>query len=302
MKLNLQARIATLLLLLFAPPCLGQQYSLRPERWVPLEVGNYWHYTNEGGEGVFIVSEWIIKTVQDTLVGGKRWTRLEAVHCVYGPECPSGVSIWLSFSEDHYLLRRSPFNSRPDTVLATHPRSVFVANVPIDTLFAGGSPVYVSIVKNEDGQEGDSTHLRLNVERDVFFGGTFVYNIGNAGGLIGAVVNGIEYGNTEQIRSLVLPVERIPPVTGDLMVLAYPNPFVTAVTITLESHQTGEHHLAVYDELGREVWTTTQWLTAGQERQLTWGVYQQSQGAGVYFVQIIDARGRAHVTPVVQVR
>lgn len=185
-------------------PAAGQEYDLEPENWFPLEVGNNWHYTNEGGEGVGPwINEWVVESIRDTVVEGQRWTLLSAVHCVKqtGPSCPSGELGWYRFSADDYLLARDSFGAAAaDTVLKTQPSSVFSVNVPRDSLYSEFMGDSVAVRITTEDSRPDSTHFQLHVDGNIFFEGRYVYNVGNATRLIGAIVNGVEYGETDAIE------------------------------------------------------------------------------------------------------
>lgn len=158
-------------ILSFTPPLAMAQYepplNLEPFRWFPLELGNYWHYTDRGGEGVTIETQWVVTTDKDTLVEGKHWTRFRNIYCE-GPQCAWEI-LWYRLTSDAYLLIDTGSFSRVDTLWNTRPKSIFAVNVRRDTLYRSldGFPVFVEIWDNPIGSEADSSFLTLDVKAGI---------------------------------------------------------------------------------------------------------------------------------------
>lgn len=279
--------------LLLVCPAAAQEYPLVPQNWFPLETGSYWHYTSEGGEGVIIDSEWIEAAVRDSVVEGVRWTLIETVRCLFGPDCPESIRFWYSFSDDSHLLRRyRDLSAETDTVLPTVPIPVFRVRFSPDTLYSWEAtseyPVVVQIEQNAVGNEQDSTHLVMHAYANIFYGWSFVYNIGPAVGLLGALVRGVDYGDTGDIRSVLLSTE--PPQSAiDFHLIPYPNPFSSVLSVALSGHQPGWHKMTIYDLTGRLLHTEGFWASGTQRQLVTWDAKNVSSGA--YYIRIENGIG-----------
>ena len=266
----------------------AQPYDLKPENWFPLDVGSYWHYQYENQGWV---TDALQKADQDSVIDGQRWTRIKTVYCNIPVACSTEVQVWYSFTEDHYLLASSttPDRATADTMLATQPRSVFAANLPRDTLYSARvtDPVSVTLQENSVGHAADSTNLTLFVtaKDDIFFTEGFVYKIGRAFNLIGAIVGNLRYGNTSLITSVALPLETptnrsIPSLTVDV----FPNPAREMPMIRLQASEEGLYQVAIYNVLGQRVFEDEQRLIPQAWWQPKWQTARPPDG--VYFIQI----------------
>lgn len=271
--------------LLLQTTAVGQTFDLDARRWFPLELGNYWHYSDR--EFTTLPSDAIMMTKSDTLVNRGKWVQLVTVDC-RGPSCP-GRPGWYHFTDDYYLLVADfPEDfARADTVLPMQPKSIFAVDVEQDTLWTSQTddPVVVSLQINDVGNEADSTHLTLSYHANFFFNGEFIYKIGDAHLLIGAIVNGIRFGDTSEIER-ELPVE-VPDALGDpdgFQIDVYPTPFTTRTNIVVSAGRLGAYEMDIYDMLGRHIYRTQKQLLPGQQWQQTWTAAGLS--SGVYFVYV----------------
>ncbi|HMB90889.1 MAG TPA: T9SS type A sorting domain-containing protein [Rhodothermales bacterium] len=264
----------------------AQPYDLKPENWFPLDLGSYWHYKYEDGFG--FSDTVVIHAEKDTLVDGHRWVQQKRVYCA-GPTCFGESKIWYRFTEDHYLLQ-SPtlrYFAAPDTVLATQPQSIFAASTPEDTLqtWRFEESVLVTIEENAQGNRADSTDFLLLARANYLFTGSFIYKIGLANSLVGAVVGGLRYGDTSLITSVALPVEA--PVNRSstpLTVDVFPNPAREMPTIHLHASEQGFYQIAIYNVLGQRVFEEEQRLIPQAWWQPKWQTARSPDG--VYFIQI----------------
>ncbi len=264
----------------------GQVPQFNPQRWFPLELGNYWHYLSEDGFGN--TTDVILATTRDTVVGMARWTEIDTAYCGVGPFCPK-PPLWYHFTTDHYLL----LNTKPDlvsadTVLITTPHSVFLVTAWTDTLKTRRAfdPVVVELLDNPDGQPEDSTNFLLSIYADVLFEGQYIYQIGKGEGLVGALVNGREYADTGLIRNVVLTQSAPRPSFDEASVDVYPNPsHGNRTSIVVQSGETGLYQIDVYDTLGRYLFRSMQLMPTDQR----WNVEieeRSSMTSGVYFIRL----------------
>jgi hypothetical protein len=264
----------------------GEQIPrVNSQQWFPLELGNYWHYRSEAGG---FTTDFILATKRDTVVETAKWTEIDTVYCGIGPHCPD-LPLWYHFAEDHYLL----LNTRPDlvsadTVLITTPHSVFLVMAWTDTLrtWLTSDPVVVELLDNPDGQPEDSTNFLLSIYANVLFEGQYIYKIGKAEGLVGALVNGREYADTGLIRNVVLTHSVPRPGFDKATVDVYPNPSRGARTsIVVQSGEAGLYQIDVYDTLGRYLFVSTQLMPTDQR----WNVNVEERSrmtSGVYFIRL----------------
>ncbi len=228
--------------------------ELDPSEWFPLDIGSYWHYEHENQ---VLRTNVILHAARDSLSQGVRWVQISVVHCEPEPNCPPKAGRWYSRGQGGYVLFTSGENpefAAPDTLLPTSPRSVFDAQLPVDTLESSRTPfpVIVRLVSNPAGAEADSTNLRLEVDGGIiFFSDAFVYRVGRATDLVGAILPELEYGDTSFLRSLALEAVslRWPSKEGQTV---YPNPSYGTFTLSLYAPTTNLV-VTIYDLQGREV-------------------------------------------------
>lgn len=267
----------------------AQTYDLKAENWFPLEVGSYWHYEFSDG-GVFV--DTVVRHAEkDTLVNGQRWVKIAQVYCA-GPNCISGTSgeSWYRFTDDHYLLQEGGDLdvANADTVLATSPHSIFSVNVASDTLETrrAEEPMIVSIENNEMGNEADSTHLLLFARVNFTLSGTFIYKIGPAQSLVGAVVGDLNYGDTSLITSVALPIEDEPASPHAQSKLdIYPNPFHQKVSLRFQSQHAGLYAMSIYDVLGKRIHTIQKPLRSNEVWLAEW-VIDVALPSSIYFIEV----------------
>ncbi|MEM1094955.1 MAG: T9SS type A sorting domain-containing protein [Bacteroidota bacterium] len=252
-----------LLLLLVPLGVQAQDYSdLDPSRWFPLELGNYWYYEYE--QPPEFVQE--VRTIdRDTLIDGRRWAALTTTYCnvEFRTSCAVGLRSWYSFTEDFYLLRAAVglgpdrILENVDTVYASSPVSAFNATLPRDTLslwWRPNEPLMVDLRENAQGSAADTTQLELFMY-PLFFGGfaRYVYNIGPSSALVGALINGREWGDVSDLRRLIALPNEPPESLPEARLAVYPNPargrFTVALTLPSAEHVSFE----VVNVLGQTV-------------------------------------------------
>lgn len=269
----------------------AQTYDLNPQSWFPLEVGSYWHYFLDQGTGLDV--HVVRKADRDTVVAGQRWVRIRNVHCSRTTNCSTETIIWYHYTPDNYLLLTAdpePNIAFADTLLPTHPRSFFSVDTSQEILesYRVESPVTVLIEEVDSGNEADSTNLQLRVaaSNNIFFRDHFIYNIGRAEDLIGAIVGDVSYGDTTLITSVALSSEN--PAHANVFNLhLFPNPMPAhgSASVQLTVPKSGHYKLMLYDLLGRLLHQTERWLLIQEE----WSVELLNEGSyasGVYFISL----------------
>ncbi|HMB89359.1 MAG TPA: T9SS type A sorting domain-containing protein, partial [Rhodothermales bacterium] len=149
-------------------------------------------------------------------------------------------------------------------------------------------PVTVSLEVNNEGNETDSTNFELFVtaKGDVFFTERFIYRIGPATRLVGAVVGDLSYGDTSLINSVALSIESKPAAQNAQAELdLYPNPFHRQAIIRFQPQQAGRYALSIYDVLGRHIRTMQKPLAASEIWNLTWSL-DRPLPSSIYFIEV----------------
>jgi len=269
---------ALLLVCLLTTSARAQQaYDLVPEKWYPLERGNAWYYEDVENCGLWMTYGWINRVVADTVVNNRRWARIQTVWVSQSLPCPPGDDAWWSFTPDHFLVRTIGSGHTPsgrlDTLHKTQ-RSVFTANREYEELpkrdrydcpisraftFATVQPFYdqrLPISTNTQGNAQDSTNFSLVINNDghasdYMCDGYYIYKIGSAQALKGAIVNGIRWGEANLIEQ-ALPTDDIRP-NEAFDVLLSPNPSRGRLNLRINAAARGNYSLRLYDLTGRVV-------------------------------------------------
>ena len=217
-----------------ACPSLAQYESLNPKSWFPLQEGNAWAYATD-------FDTWIYVSTRDTVAYGMTWRLFDEVEC-FGPSC--GIvsrDRWYAFDANDYLVRSTTL-ARIDTVIYSSPTSIFRTAVPIDTVLNVRCPAdyewtgSVTITENGPGARIDSTNLVLAASDPIIYcdRGRFAYKIGYLGAnepiLTGAIVNGREWGEVEDLRR-VLGVDANPSAASGIHLSIYPQPIRTMANL-----------------------------------------------------------------------
>ncbi|MEM1094956.1 MAG: T9SS type A sorting domain-containing protein [Bacteroidota bacterium] len=287
-----------LVLLLVPLGVQAQDYSdLDPTRWFPLELGNYWYF--EYDEPPEFVQE-VRTTDRDTLIDGQRWTAQTTVYCnfEFGTSCTVGLRSWFRFTEDFYLLRAGVglgpdrILERADTLLATSPISMFATTAPVDTLalwWRPDEPLIVARFEIAQGRAADSTNIALGAG-PLFMPimSEFVYNIGPSKHLVGALVNGLEWGDVSELRRLIAlpnePQDALPEVRLEV----YPNPVRDRFTVTLTLPSAEPVSFEVINVLGQTVARYGPvWSMSGTTHH-PW-MLPPSLAAGAYVLHVVSA-------------
>ena len=249
---------------------LSAQYeSLNPRSWFPLEAGNAWSYQLD------LFDKWTVVSTIDTNVIDLSWRKFQVVECA-GPDCPR-KDYWQALSADDYPLRTDDF-VRIDTLVRSRPKSVFRTTVANDTMVTVWCPSgwdgEVGIHEEGPGTAEDSTNLVLVVQPSNIFcdGGTFVYRIGYSGfqqlRLIGAIVNGLEWGNAEPLRRLLsAETETIP--SHPISLEAYPNPAHGRLTVEMLVSKSGVYDLTIEALTGQTIVYEQVFMVAGLRNSMT---------------------------------
>jgi hypothetical protein len=135
------------------------------------------------------------------------------------------------------------------------------------------------------------TYVGLIILAHVFFSGSFIYNIGRANGLIGAVVKGVEYGDTRMIQSFALPLVRNPRLPRSPELNVYPNPFESIMISEIVASSSGTYLVSMYDSMGRRLYRTSERLLAGQRACFEWDPSESGLSSGMVLVQVIGPHG-----------
>lgn len=256
--------LATVLLLLSSSSSWGQGV---PQRWFPLDVNSYWHYLDPGDP---FQNDRVVSATMDTTISGGIWTEVETLYCKFEANCRTGSRTWYQFSNDNYLLAIShPSQQIPDTLYTTHPVSVFASESPGRTDLMSrqfGQQVEVEI-SLEGEVNSDSTHFVLNILADgnFFLERRFVYNIGEINNLVGAIVNGVRYGDTSLIESVSLNKDVYFEDNNLLSVSLFPNPNDGRFSLIVNSNHDQEGVVSIYDPVGRLVVRRSLWLPFGND-------------------------------------
>jgi len=131
-----------------------------------------------------------------------------------------------------------------------------------------------------------------NIRADGF---GLIYSVGfeSAGeiNLIGAVINGIYYGDTTLVS--VKDNKNFLPLSIKLY-QNYPNPFNPSTTISFELSERSNISLVIYDVLGREIYKLidNKQISAGSHYAVWNGVHQNGNKAasGIYFYRLVTNR------------
>lgn len=310
-------RTLTLMLLSFAlmQPTSAQTNTglptFNPSHWVPLDVGNQWHYTytHEG-----VAYESVEQVVGDTLVGSQRWARIQTVWSSTGQPFSSKAVGWFTYTPDQHVVsvRERPRGSLAqmtlDTFYVARPQSVFLTHTTrAQTMkMCGGVSRAVRVTTTDDpaiqayvrdrGSVVDSTVFALVVGTGGSGGeaacqGTFVYRVGPANGLVGAIVGGRRWGDVRLLESLdreTVEVDREAFVDSGLRV--YPSPASNRVQVRLDGPA---GRVAIYNALGQRMAEVEAGAGEAVTVPLDWP-------AGVYFARV-DGSGAVQ-TFVVQPR
>ncbi|MEM8485569.1 MAG: T9SS type A sorting domain-containing protein [Bacteroidota bacterium] len=234
---------------------IQEEHSVNPESWFPLEVGNYWHYQYDIGGG-FLVDD-IKQATKDTLIDNLSWVAIQNVECDPAPQfCPSH-EFWYRFTDDHYLTRSiKPGVAKIDTIAATYPESIFLDTITHkrDTLqyALGQGNIVINVIENPNGNPQDSTHWQITAQNtpNELLIWKYIYKIGEANGLIGAIVGNLVYGNVTRIDEIIrVSIDQEPAHKPQLLLNAYPNPVSSALVV--QTSMPGV--IEVFDALGRQI-------------------------------------------------
>jgi len=286
-----------LFLLLVPLGVQAQDYSdLDPTRWLPLELGNYWYYEYE--QPPEFVQE--VRTIdRDTLIDGRRWAALTTTYCnvEFRTSCAVGLRNWYSFTEDFYLLRAAVglgpdrILENVDTLYASSPVSVFNTTLPRDTLslwWRPNEPLIVDLRENAQGSVADTTQLELFMY-PLFFGAfdRYVYNIGPSSALVGALINGREWGDVSELRRLIaLPNEQ--PEVSEAQITVYPNPVRDRFTVALTLPSAEQVSFEMINVLGQTVARYGPVWSSGGTSHHPW-MLPPSLAAGAYVLHVVSA-------------
>lgn len=295
-KMNLGCVIlSSIFLHTFSPISLAQDVHFEPQGWFPLVVGSYWHYELEAGGVRFDIVQ---KATQDTLLTDQRWVAIKDYKCFPDQFCRDIVE-WYHFTEDDYLLRSVDTPALDaDTLFVTYPESFFRTVVPSEIQPEVPVAIYstplverdvsVSFTTNSIGSEQDSTNLLMYATADghIAFDELFVYKIGRFRNLMGAIVDGIEFGNTDLITEVVRVGIEMPTEVFDVLKI-YPDPLRANGTIQIETARSGKFRLRLYNLLGQLILTEKGSLSGGENLQVN---LHSITSSGTYFL-IVDMDG-----------
>jgi hypothetical protein len=110
--------------------------------------------------------------------------------------------------------------------------------------------------------------------------------------IYGAIVNGLEYGDTSLIKAYMLPVEDLPDhEQTHWSVDVYPNPFATTTNIVIQSTRFGGSvAIKVYNTLGQQVYDADEYLLSGEQRIHAWPGQDNHPPPGLYVIRLSDGR------------
>ncbi len=78
-----------------------------------------------------------------------------------------------------------------------------------------------------------------------------------------------------------------PALPNDLSLSAYPNPFNSAVTLSVTVPQSGNYHVTLFDDLGREIWNRALFVPSSTVQRLDFS----GRAAGAYYARLSGASG-----------
>jgi hypothetical protein len=288
-----------LLVLVTATATRAQYEDLVPLMWVPLQIGNVWHY-NFAGEIEMSIS--IISG--DTLVNDQVWYRLDEIRCAPTP-C---ITHWLHYDDEFRLVSASspnfPDSSRYDYYHLRNGKSVFLTQTAYDTTGTGCSAIYPLYPDNPDPranlvlQFSDLEELCKNPDDlsgnsiTSFYDSKYLYGIGQYYALVGAIIDGEEWGDTFHIRRAVSIGDEAPGTSDKPQVIRlynYPNPFNPSTTIVYELDRTFRVNLSILDINGRLVQQVPQGVRNSGRH--TWQFNAAGLASGVYTVRLTTGEG-----------
>lgn len=312
-------------------PSYGQERpaaapQLQPEHWFPLTLGSTWHYVNRRVDG--IAEQWINRVTGDTVVQGHTWFKVQTIW--NGEHQPTQFSedIWYRVTTDHYVTYvknrvngLSGFDAgKVDTLIKSEPYSILKARNWSDTddlTICGAPPEYsfyyvtddysnsndiMTHSVNEHGSKSDSTNYALLINRyegaelNTLCSWSFIYNIGLATNLFGAVVGGIEWGNTSTIKTLVARAPDEQPSAPELAITAsYPNPVGDHLTLAVSTNA-ALGRVEAYDMLGRLL---MQQEVSGASGPQTVTLDVSALPTGFYLARLVTAGGESRARPFV---
>lgn len=237
----------------------------------PLHVGNFWKYRSWSSTST--ITNIFAKTViKDTTINGKIYKQVLNLGLNYTPG-----SISYQRMDSNIVYEFNPQTSK-DSILF-----VFSACVG-DTIFATNFSVWRLDNKSE-------TILHYFMYPDVvFYSKDFSRGIGYTGGtielggtnLVGAVINGVVYGDTTLTG---IEKEKAGVITDYKLFQNYPNPFNPTTTIKYQIVNPSFVTLKIYDVLGKEIGTlVNQYQNAGRYN-VTFNANGLSSGIYIYVLK-----------------
>lgn len=299
--------------LVVSPNAQAQFDDIDPKNWFPLELGNSWHF--KCCEDV-IQDSWVVYSERDTLIEGNRWVFFKEVYGS-GPDYggidtlwDASVGTWYTMTDDYYVVRSL---SSPDTILPTIPRSPLTSTAVRDdsTFSYFDDTLLVTIYEGDVGSAEDSTNLVLGISNGYppdagGVGYDFHYKIGGMGhgylGLVGARVNGLEWGELSTIdHAIALARDAETPPESRLGLEVFPNPVIGEPTLRIDVGRAGYYLIEIYDVLGRTHLATREFLNPGSvgARRDLWSADSPS---GVYLISVTAGDGTRVVRKVTLVR
>jgi hypothetical protein len=289
----------------------AQYESLNPRNWLPLEVGNYWHYDTDE----LISDVWVLHSERDTVINGQRWVLFKEIFRSGPSQEELGLKTgWKALTSDFYILELDgaelgdPNTRRPDSLPPTVPSAL--TSTVADTSFpvtGSNDSLRVSISVVDEGSEVDSTNLILNVGPTPQFppiNWPFIYKVGWAAWLKGARVNGIDWGEQSVIdQAIALDVERhlSSELAASISFDVYPNPFTSRAEILVSVSAPGLYRTEVFDAIGKRVFVDVQFIGAGSRRRFG-SRWSEGLSAGTYLIRIADESGNTANQPVVSLK